>query len=81
MGDVNFPLLADPGSLVIDQYGLRDPAYEGEAQDGLPRAAVFVLNRDLGVVWSRVETDYRERPSNAEILAALGPGNPVDQVG
>jgi peroxiredoxin len=50
---------------------LRDPAYRGEKLDGVPRPAVFVLDGQGRVRWAKVESDYRERPSNEEVAAAL----------
>jgi peroxiredoxin len=70
-GAVTFPLLSDPGSRVIDRYGLRDEAYAGKREDGIPHPAVFVLDAKGRVRWMKIETDFRERPSNAEIAAAL----------
>ena len=70
-GAVSFSLLSDPRSEVIDRYGLRDPAYAGEKIDGVPRPSVFVLDQRGRVRWAKVESDYRERPSNEEIAAAL----------
>ena len=70
-GAVSFSLLSDPRSEVIDRYGLRDPAYAGEKIDGVPRPSVFVLDQSGRVRWAKVESDYRERPSNADIAAAL----------
>lgn len=70
-GKVTFSLLSDPGSEVIDRYALRDPAYAGQKVEGIPHPAVFVLDREGRVAWSKVETDYRQRPSNDEIRAAL----------
>lgn len=70
-GKVAFSLLADPKSRTIDRYGLRDPAYAGQPIEGIPHPAVFVLDRKGRVRWSKIETDYRQRPSNEEIRAAL----------
>jgi peroxiredoxin len=39
--------------------------------DGVPRPAVFVLDAEGHVRWSKIETDYRERPTNEEVAAAL----------
>ncbi|MGZ7033372.1 MAG: hypothetical protein ACXVIJ_15525, partial [Thermoanaerobaculia bacterium] len=55
----------------IDRYGLRDPAYAGQELDGLPHPSVLVLDQRGKVRWSRIETDYRERPANEEVSAAL----------
>lgn len=70
-GSVNFAVLADPGSATIDRYALRDPAYAREKVDGIPRPAVFVLDRQGTVRWSRIESDYKQRPSLDAIRAAL----------
>lgn len=70
-GELGFPLLSDSGSRVIDRYGLRDPEYAGTKTDGVPHPSVFVLDRDGRVRWERIESDYRERPSNEEVAAAL----------
>lgn len=68
---VNFPLLSDPGNKIIDAYGLRDPAYEGQNVYGIPHPAVYVINKEGKVAWAKVESNYRERPSNQEIRAAI----------
>ncbi|MBV8546824.1 MAG: redoxin domain-containing protein [Acidobacteria bacterium] len=70
-GAVTFPLLSDPGSRIIDRYALRDEAYAGKKEDGIPHPAVFVLDGKGRVRWMKIETDFRERPSNADIAAAL----------
>jgi peroxiredoxin len=70
-GAVTFGLLSDPRSEVIDRYGLRDPAYAGEKIDGVPRPSVFVLDQRGRVRWAKIESDYRERPPNEAIAAAL----------
>jgi peroxiredoxin len=70
-GSVTFPLLSDPRSRVVDRYALRDEAYAGKKEDGIPHPAVFVLDAKGRVRWMKIETDFRERPTNAEIAAAL----------
>lgn len=70
-GPVSFQLLADPGSATIDAYGLRDPAYQGKSVYGIPRPAVFILDRKGIVRWARIETDFRVRPPLGEVRAAL----------
>ena len=70
-GVVSFPLLSDWDSRVIDSYGLRDPAYKGQGLEGIPRAAVYVIDKKGRVAWVRIEKNYRERPTNADIRAAL----------
>lgn len=70
-GKVNFPLLFDPDHKIIDAYGLRDPAYEGQNIYGIPKAAVYVIDKNSKVAWAKIESNYRERPTNQEIRAAL----------
>jgi peroxiredoxin len=70
-GDLGFPLLFDPRAETIDRYGLRDPSYAHQDLDGVPRPAVFVLDREGKVRWSKIESDYRERPTTEEVAAAL----------
>ena len=70
-GAVGFPLLSDPDHKIIDTYGLRDPAYEGQKVYGIPHPAVYVIDKNGKVTWAKIETDYRTRPTNAEIRAAL----------
>jgi peroxiredoxin len=70
-GEVTFPLLSDPGSRVIGRYALRDEAYSGKKENGIPHPAVFVLDAKGRIRWMKIETDFRERPSNADIAAAI----------
>ena len=70
-GEVNFPILSDPDHKTIDIYGLRDPAYQGQKFDGIPHPAVYVVDKTGKVTWAKVESNYRERPTNQEIRAAL----------
>jgi len=70
-GKIGFPLLSDPDHKTIDAYGLRDPAYKGQEVDGIPHPAVYIINKDGKVSWARIESDYRKRPTNDEIRAAL----------
>jgi peroxiredoxin len=70
-GEINFPLLSDPDHRTIDVYGLHDPAYDGEKFAGIPHPAVYVIDKKGVVAWVKVESNYRERPTNDEIRAAL----------
>ena len=70
-GPLGVALLSDPGAKVVDLYGLRDPAYKGEKLDGVPHPSVFVLDQTGRIRWMKIEDDYRERPTNEEIAAAL----------
>ena len=70
-GAVDFPILSDPDYKTIDAYGLIDPAYVAQKIYGIPHPAVYVIDKTGKVSWARVESDYKQRPSNAEIRAAL----------
>ncbi len=70
-GAINFPILSDPEHKTIDAYGLRDPTYEGQKVYGIPHPTVFVIDKQGKVSWARIESDYKQRPTNEEIRAAL----------
>jgi peroxiredoxin len=70
-GEISFPLLSDPDHRTIDAYRLHDPAYDGEKFAGIPHPAVYVIDKNGIVAWAKVESNYRERPKNEEIRAAL----------
>jgi hypothetical protein len=70
---IDFPLLSDPGSATIKQYGIlnttvdaTDPTY------GIPFPGTFILD-SRGVVTSRFfETAYQERDTISSILVRVG---------
>ena len=70
-GVVNFPLLSDPQHKIIDAYGLRDEAYKGQDIYGIPHPAVYVIDKEGKVRWARIEANYKERPTLAQIRAAV----------
>ena len=67
---MNFPLLSDPEHKIIDAYGLRDPAYEGQKVYGIPHPAVYLIDKGK-VTWAKIESDYKRRSTNEEIRTAL----------
>lgn len=64
-------MLSDPDHRVIDGYGLRDPAYTAQKFEGIPHPAVYVIDKTGRVAWARIETDYKQRPADEEIRAAV----------
>lgn len=70
-GNISFPILSDPGHRLIDAFGIRDPDYNGQKFEGIPHPSVYVIDKDGRVAWARVEKDYKERPINDEVRAAL----------
>jgi hypothetical protein len=55
----------------IASYGVYAPAYAGQRFVGIPHPAVFSLDKNRKIVWARVESDYRKRPTNGDIRAEL----------
>ena len=70
-GAINFSILSDPDHKTIDSYGLHDPAYEGSKFAGIPHPAVYLIDKSGRVAWVKVEQNYRERPTNADLRAAI----------
>ena len=66
---LDFQLLSDADHAVIARYGILNQA--DPKSRPIPHPTTFVIDR-VGVVrWKFVETDYRVRPTNEEIVAAL----------
>lgn len=70
-GKIDFSLLSDPGHRVIDAYGVRDPDYNGQQFEGIPRPTVIVVDKTGRISWMKMELNYKERPNNEEIRTAL----------
>ena len=70
--DIHYQLLSDPGSTVIDRFGLRDPQYKpGSRAYGVPRPIIMVLDRN-GVVKAKLyEAVYQARPPLPLVLETL----------
>ena len=66
---IDYTLLSDPGAAVINRYGLfnqDDP--NGRA---IPHPTTYVIDMQGVVRWKMTEVNYRIRPENEDILAAL----------
>ena len=61
-----FTMLSDPGHRVIDRYGLLNPSGRG-----WPHPTTYVIDRRGVVQWKFTEVNYKIRPTNDMILAAL----------
>jgi peroxiredoxin len=69
---IDYTLLSDTGSKMIDAYKLRDPQYaEGSFAYGVPKPAIFVLDRNGVVRGKLAEEGYKSRPPVAAITALL----------
>ena len=66
---LDFPLLADEGSAIIYRYGLLNED-DGSGRQ-IPHPTTYVIDMDGTVRWNFTEVDYKIRPENADILAAL----------
>jgi peroxiredoxin len=65
-GDLDFPLLEDKNHKVIDRYGILNADSKG-----WPHPATYVIDQRGIVRWKFIETDYKKRPTNQQILGAL----------
>jgi peroxiredoxin len=67
--EIRYVLLSDPKSAMIDAFNIRDPQYPpGSFAFGVPKPAIFVVDRH-GMVRAKVAREgYEIRPSDAEIL-------------
>jgi peroxiredoxin len=66
---LDYTFLSDPGAAVINRYGLfnqDDP--NGRA---IPHPTTYVIDTGGVVRWKMTEINYRVRPENDDILAAL----------
>lgn len=70
-GELSFTLLSDPNSEVINAFGVYDPSYADKEVDGIPRAAIFVLDKARKVVWANVSESYKTRPTLDEIRKGI----------
>ena len=65
----DFTMLSDPDHRVIDRYGLLNA--DAPPNRPIPHPATYVIDKEGVVRWGFVEVDYRVRPSNEDVLAAL----------
>jgi len=66
---IEFQLLADPDNAIIDRYGIFNPD-ESRAR-AVPHPTVFVIDKRGVVRWKFIETNFRVRPTNEDILTAV----------
>ena len=64
----DFAFLSDPDHAVIARYGILNP---NGGSRGIPHPATYVIDRDGVVRWRDIETDYKIRPTNEAVLAAV----------
>ena len=64
----DFRFLMDVDHAVIDRYGILN---ESGTRRGIPHPATYVIDKRGVVRWHDVQTDYRVRPTNEQILTGL----------
>ena len=65
---LSFPLLSDPGSKIIDAYGIRNLEAKGRGV-GIPHPVVFILDQQGMIRVKLMRDGYKVRPESAEIIA------------
>ncbi|ATW04630.1 MULTISPECIES: peroxiredoxin family protein [Sphingomonadaceae] len=68
---LQYEMLSDQSSAVIDGFGLRDPQYTEGRAAGVPYASVYLIDKSGTVIAKTVSGDYKKRPSNEQILALV----------
>lgn len=68
---LQYEMLSDQPSSVIDGFGLRDPQYTEGRAVGVPYASVFLIDKTGTILARSVSGDYKKRPSNDQILALV----------
>ena len=66
---IEFQLLADPDNAVIDRYGVYNP--DDSRRRAIQHPTTLVIDKEGVVRWKFIEIDYRIRPTNEDILAAV----------
>ena len=65
---LSFPLLSDPGSKIIDAYGIRNLEAKGRGV-GIPHPVVFILDQQGIIRVKLMREGYKVRPESVEIVA------------
>ncbi len=66
---IDYTFLSDPGAGVINRYGLFNQ--DDSRGRAIPHPTTYVIDREGVVRWKMTEVNYRIRPENEDILAAL----------
>lgn len=66
---IEYTLLSDPGAAVIRRYGLLNE--DALPERLLPHPTTYVIDDEGIVRWKMTEVNYRIRPENEDIRAAL----------
>jgi len=66
---ITFPLLSDPDSKIIRDFGILNEKVQQAMQAGIPHPGTFVVDAEGRVIAKYFEEDYRQRYSVSGILA------------
>ncbi len=66
---LQYEMLSDEPSTVINAFGIRDPQYTEGRAVGVPYASVYLIDSTGKILAKTVSGDYKKRPSNDQILA------------
>lgn len=75
--EIEYPLLTDEGSKVIDAFGIRNTAMDGKMYGkndltGIPFPGSYVLDKD-GVILGKIFLErYQERHATAALIELVG---------
>lgn len=68
--DIEFSILADPGLVMIDAFGVRHTD-GGMGGTDIARPATFILDRNGRIVWRDMTEDWRIRVRPGRLLEEL----------
>lgn len=64
-----FPILSDPEGEVIRAWGVWNPG-----EGGVAKPSLFLVRPDWSLAFEYVGTDFADRPTDAELFAAVAEG-------
>lgn len=80
MNSVNYTMLSDTNSAMIDAFGLRNhDVAEGSVYDGIPHPAIVFLSPEGEVRAMLREEGYKTRPTVETVLSTAGILNTAEQ--
>lgn len=69
-GKIGFPLLSDPGSRTLEDFGIRNKKLKGSQIDGVPHPGTFIVDKDLVIREKLFYEGYRKRHQAADLIEA-----------
>ncbi len=69
---IDYTLLSDEGSKMIDAFDVRDPQYKPDSMAyGVPQPVIFIIDPSGTVQGSLAVEGYRDRPPTDDVLAEV----------